>query len=647
MKKALSLVLAVVMVLSLAACGNKDNPTGSNPNNPGTTNNPGNSNDPGSTPKVYTTYNELYSAELKTLNYLSSATTNLTHFAYSVVDGMVEFDRYGLLRPCLAVNWEISDDSTVYTFHLREGVKWYDNTGKAVADLTAQDFVTAAEFILKKDNAMSTANTLYNTIAGAKDYYDGVSTDFSTVGIKALDSKTVQYTLKAPLAYFLKMLSMNAWFPVPTDFFNEHKDTFGTAADEMLYCGAYYCSEWEPEYQRVMKMNPQYWGADEITIEKLTYRYNKEATANGAELYLRGDTDKVALNTALVNEWQKDNNLWSQVHQAAYTNMTYNMFFNFDPQYEAQYAPDDWRTAVNNVNFRKAMFYAYDRYAATASIDPLTYEDKVVNTFCRPGLVSVGTKDYLEVGGLEKYSSQANIYNEAEALKYKQIAMQQLSGKVTFPIQVVMAYNVSATTADRYQVVEQQMEKVLGTDFIDIVMVGYSGSSFNADVRNAGMWSFMEIGSGPDYADPMSAFDPLLKISLGKNWGKLYMATEYYDEALGYGTFEKMALAAADIATDLDARYTAFAEAEAFLLDNALIIPCYKSAGGYEASKVMPFSGFTSQMGDYGLRKIKGAVIMDYSASIEEYAQIEADYQTARAAALAAYAEESAGYQIG
>jgi len=640
MKKALSLVLAVVMVLSLAACGNKDNPNASGSGTPG----PGGQTNP---TKVYTTYTELYSSELKTFNYLYNADTTLTHFAYSVIDGMVEFDRYGLLRPCLAVNWEISDDRTVYTFHLREGVKWYDNNGKAVADLTAQDFVTAAEFILKKDNAMSTANTLYNTIAGAKDYYDGVTTDFSTVGIKALDDMTVQYTLKAPLAYFLKMLSMNAWFPVPTDFFNEHRETFGTAADEVLYCGAYYCAEWEPEYQRVLKMNPEYWGADEITIEKLTYRYNKEATANGAELYLRGDTDKVALKTALVNEWQKDESKWSQVHQAAYTNMTYFMAFNFDPLYDAEYAPDDWRVAVNNVNFRRAMFYAYDRYAATASIDPLTYEDKVVNTFCRPGLVTVGTKDYLEVGGLEKYSSQDNIFNPTEALKYKEIAMKELAGKVTFPIQVVMAYNVTATTADRYQVVEQQMEGVLGTDFIDIVMVGYSGSSFNADVRNKGLWSFMELGSGPDYADPMSAFDPLLKISLGKNWGKLYMATEYYDEALGYGTFEKMALAAAEITDDLDARYTAFAEAEAFLLDNAMLIPAYKSAGGYEASKITPFSGFTSQMGDYGLRKIKGAVIMDHSASMEEYAQIEADYQAARAAALAAYPEESASYQIG
>lgn len=60
----------------------------------------------------------------------------------------------------------------------------------------------------------------------------------------------------------------------------------------------------------------------------------------------------------------------------------------------------------------------------------------------------------------------------------------------------------------------------------------------------------------------MSAFDPLLVSSIGKNWGSIYLATEYYDEALGYGTFEKMALEANTIVNDLPARYEAFAAAE-------------------------------------------------------------------------------------
>lgn len=130
-----------------------------------------------------------------------------------------------------------------------------------------------------------------------------------------------------------------------------------------------------------------------------------------------------------------------------------------------------------------------------------------------------------------------------EAIKFKEAAIAELTGKVTFPIQITMPYNVSNNaTTKRVQVVEQQMEGVLGTDFIDIILIGYSGSSFNAEVRNPGKWSMIELGWGADYADPMSAFDPLLVSSIGKNWGSIYLATEYYDEALGYGTFEKWRL---------------------------------------------------------------------------------------------------------
>ena len=209
-----------------------------------------------------------------------------------------------------------------------------------------------------------------------------------------------------------------------------------------------------------------------------------------------------------------------------------------------------------------------------------------------------------------------------------------------------MSYNVSGDSATRYQVVEQQMERDLGTDFIDIVLVGYSGSSFNSEVRNTGTWSFMELGWGPDFADPYGCYNPLLLSLSGKNWGKIYMATEYYDEALGYGTLEKMALEANDITSDLTARYEAFAATEKFLLDEALLIPAYMSGGGYEASKIEPFTGLTAQMGDYSLRKMKGAVMMDYSAGEEEYQELYDAYITARDAARSAYAEESQSYQI-
>ncbi len=632
-KKFAALLLAVIMVFAMFGCQGATEP---NPNStvaPTQGNNdPAQTNTETNTPaqnteKVYTTYTQVYSAEVSTLNYLQSTATDVTVLGSLCVDGLVEFDRYGVMQPSLAESWDVSDDGTVYTFHLRKGVMWYTYEGEEYAEVKAGDFVAAAEYVLNAANASKVSNTLYHNIAGAKDYYDGTTTDFSTVGIKALDDYTVEYTLVAPLPYFIKMVSLNPWFPAQADFLAEQGDQFGTSNDTLLYCGAYLFDTFEPEYQRVLVMNENYWHSDIISIKKLVWKYNKEASANGPELYLRGETDKVTLGTDIIEEWKADPELWDQVHPAQLTNMSYWMGFNFNPQFEEQYNPSAWKTAANNLNFRKAMFYGYDRYAATMTLDAYTYKEKCINTYSRPGLVQVNDVDYLMMSGLDEYSTQENLFNADKAVEYKAKAMEELAGQVTFPILVYMPYNASNNaTTKRVQVIEQQMEGVLGTDFIDIVLVGYSGSSFNADIRNAGNWAFMEVGWGPDYADPMSGFDPLLKSSIGSRYGSIFMAEDGYDAELGYGTFEKMALEANSITSDLKARYEGFAAAEKYLLDQAMVIPCFLSAGGYQACKLDPFSGMCGQMGDYGLRKLKGAVVLEKTMNCDEYAAAKEKY---------------------
>ena len=594
-----------------------------------------------------TTYTELYSSELKTLDYVDSTTTALTTFAMNCILGLVYYDNFGLLRPGVAKNWSISEDGTVYTFYLRDDVEWVDYKGKVQAKLTANDFVTAAKHILNPDDPTDVANTLYNNLAGAKAYYDKETDDFDTVGIKALDDYTLQYTLLGPSAYFLKMMGNNVWFPVPTDFFNEHSDTFGTSCEDLLYNGAYYCSSYEYEYERVLQRNPGFILADQISIDTVIFRYNKEATANGAELFLRGDTDKVTLTNDIAREWMNSADRKDKYQSAPLNNMSYWIAFNFDPQFEAEYEPDNWRLAVNNVNFRKAFFYGFNSYTYNAVINEWNYKANTNTTFTRTDLVSVGAADYTQLGGLDEYASQDELFDEEKALAFKAAALEELNGTVTFPVKVKVTYNTSGTTSSRYQVMEQQLEKVLGADFIDLILVPYSGSSFNSDVRNSGDWAMMELGWGPDYADPMSQFDPILLASIGKNWGKVYLATEYYDEALGYGEVEKAVLKADAVKDDFDARYIAFAEAEKMLLDQALVIPAYRGGGGFMASRIVPFTQCTGQMGDGGARNaIVFAKISDHPISEEEYQAARTQYLADREAARTAYVEESAAYIV-
>ena len=86
---------------------------------------------------------------------------------------------------------------------------------------------------------------------------------------------------------------------------------------------------------------------------------------------------------------------------------------------------------------------------------------------------------------------------------------------------------------------------------------------------------------------------------------------------------------------DLRKRYELFAEAETFLLDEAVLIPFYTSGGGYRASYLDPFSGYTSQMGRNGAIKLKGARLLDKPMGMSEYPEALEQYEKDRAEALA------------
>lgn len=91
-----------------------------------------------------TEYSTVYTAEIDTLNYLKTSNSDSIALFYSILDGLVEFDQYGEMIPCIASDWEVSDDELTYTFHLRDDVKWYDWKGNEIRNVKAQDFVDAS-----------------------------------------------------------------------------------------------------------------------------------------------------------------------------------------------------------------------------------------------------------------------------------------------------------------------------------------------------------------------------------------------------------------------------------------------------------------------------------------------------------------------
>ena len=585
-------------------------------------------------------YRTLYSGEITSLNYLTTATTNEFAVAANVIDTLVEYDKYGQVQPSLAESWTYDPAALTYTFKIREGAKWVRADGSVYADVTANDFVASAKYILDAANASATANIFYSVIEGAEAYYLGTSTpeegkepypvmDFETVGVKALDDYTLQYKLAEPCPYFLSMVTYVCFMPVNAQFLEEKGADFGVATsnENILYNGAYVLSTFEPQQKRVYTKNATNWDAENVKIETIEQTYNKEAGTLSPEMYSRGEIDAADITSTIAAEWLADESKADLIHPVRQSGFySYWMLFNFDPNFDAEYEPENWKIAVNNVNFRKAFYYGLDRVKAKMVMEPDNPESILFNTVTPPEFVSIDGVDYTEMGALAEITAlETDTFSEEKALEYKAIAVEELTAAgATFPIKVLMPYNPSLSAwAEECVVMEQQLEELLGTDFIDIIVEAGPSSGFLKEVRRSGKYAFMKCNWGPDYADPNTYTDPFYEGNY--NWPEL--ATEYLDEN-GVSEYYKLVDAARAITDDLTARYEAFATAEAFLIDNVLAIPYGYDNGGYTASRLNPFE---SQFAPFGISndRYKGQTLltepMNTDAYFEAYDQWEAD----------------------
>ena len=588
-------------------------------------------------------YRTLYSAEITSLNYLTTATTNEFALAANVIDTLVEYDKYGQVQPSLAESWEYDEATLTYTFKIREGAKWVKADGTVYADVTAHDFVTAAKYILDAANASSTANIFYSVVAGAEAYYLGTSTpeegaepypvmDWETVGVKALDDYTLQYTLVEPCPYFLSMVTYVCFMPVNADFLAEKGADFGVATsnENILYNGAYTLSTFKPQEKRVYSKNETNWDAENVFITAIEQTYNKEAGTLSPELFKQGEVDSASITTAIASEWlanEETADLISPVRQSGF--YSYWMLFNFDPQFDAEYEPENWKIVVNNENFRKAFYYGLDRVKSKMVMEPDNPESILFNTVTPPQFVSIDGVDYTNMGALAAITDLGtDTFNETLAKEYMDKAVAELkTAGATFPVKMLMPYNPSSSAwAEECVVMEQQLESLFGTDVIDIIVEAGPSSGFLKEVRRSGKYAFMKCNWGPDYADPSTYVDPFYEGTY--NWPEL--ATEYLDEN-GVSEYYKLADAAREITSDLTARYEALATAEAFLIEKALVIPYGYDNGGYTASRLNPFEG---QFAPFGIsnERYKGQHLLDAPLSTDQYFDALDAWEEARAA---------------
>lgn len=340
-------------------------------------------------------------------------------------DGLMEYDNEGELQPALAESYEVSDDGLTYTFHIRKGVSWVDSQGREVADVTADDFVAGMQHMM--DCQAGLEYLVQGVIVGADAYISGETSDFSEVGVKAVDDYTLEYTLEQPTSYFMTMLGYGVFAPMSRSYYESQGGKFGVEFDSsasdytygkdpnsIAYCGPYLVTSSTEKNSIVFELNESYWNAANVANKKITWVYNDGSDATKAyNDAVAGTVDGSGLTTSALELAKKDGNFDEYAYVSAtdatsfsaFVNLNRNAFYNFNDSSKAvstESAEEQVRTnqAVQNVHFRRALAMSFDRgqYNAVTYGEDLKY-NALRNSYTPGNFVSLSKDVTVSING--------------------------------------------------------------------------------------------------------------------------------------------------------------------------------------------------------------------------------------------------------
>ena len=607
----------------------------------------------GSSAKGEKTFSYIYETDPDNLNYLTTnkaATANITS---NVVDGLLENDRYGNFVPSMAEDWSVSKDGLTYTYTIRKDAKWYTSEGEEYAAVKAQDFVTGLKYAADKKS-----DGLYlvqESIKGLDAYVKGEITDFSQVGIKALDDYTVQYTLNKPESFWNSKTTMGVLAPVNEEFLNSKGDDFakGTDPSSILYNGPFLLKSIVAKSSVEFEKNPNYWDKENVHIGKVKLSYwDGQDTNKPTEAFKDGSFTMARLfpTSASYPETEKafkDNIVYTQQDST-----TFLVGINIDRQsyQHTSKTADEQKTstkkALLNKDFRQALAFGFDRTAYASQVNGASGATKLLrNLFVPPTFVQADGKNFGELvkeklvtygdewSNVNLDDAQDGLYNpeKAKAEFAKAKTALQAEG-VKFPIHLDMPVDQTNTTkVQRVQSLKQSLEATLGTDnvVVDIQQLQKDdvlNITYFAETAAGEDWDISDnVGWSPDFADPSTYLD-IIKPSVGENT-KTYLGFDSGTnnaaaKQVGLEDYEKMVVEAGEETTDVSKRYEKYAAAQAWLTDSALIIPTTSQTGRPMLSKMVPFTLPFAYSGNKGMSEAllyKYLEVQDKAVTTEEY----------------------------
>ena len=641
MKKVLGLSLSALMVLTLTACG-------------------GNSG-----PELANSYDYFYSTDMSTLDYVTTNKANNHQHTVNFVEGLLQNDATGAYIPAAAESYETNEDATVWTFHLREGIQWVTATGEEYgAELTAHDYVTGLRHAADFDSEM--LELVDTMIVNLKAYAEGTAS-WEDVGVKALDDYTLEYTLNDSVPYFDTMTTYTILYPINQEFLESKgagcklgapdKNTceFGLLQpDSILYSGPFILSNLTAKSQISYTKNNSYWDADNVFVDTVSLIY-----FDGTDKYgiINAYENGQSVAAPIRGDWA-DYSDYAETYKdymIAPRPNAYSFGINFNlnrtsykyTNKETEAEKENTRNALLNSDFRNAIFSAFDRISYLS----VTMQEDVAISNLRnmngvPALVhtSDGTSydklvaaAYQEMTGneIDLSDGQDPFYNPDAVDGY--IEKAKAAG-ITFPVTLDLLYEdldtAQAVASSLKTSVETNTDGQILINIIPLPEDEYTAVAFYNNNPDATDYDISTAsGWGPDYADPKTFCDVY---SIANNGAFLTNIGLYPEgenaqsdaaaQAVGLDEYQQLLDEADAIKSDLDARYEAYAKADAWILANAVYVPVQQQGTNLTVTKVVPFTQ-PYALGGAGGYKMNFMKVQVEPVTVEEYEAAKAEFE--------------------
>ena len=499
MKNIAAVAMAGCMAASLAACGGSASSAASTETSTAASTEAATGEESTGTASGFTVQ---YGPNPETLDPALNNSIDGANTLITVFEPLLLIDENNEVIPGQAESYTVSDDGLVWTFTMRDGLKWSDGS-----DLTAKDFEYSFKRLAAPDTAAPYAETVVGMIDGYEDAVGNpdaagnmtTEPDFDALNVVASeDGKTLTVTLSYPCAYFDKLAAFAAMSPVQQATVEANGDAWCTEADTYVCNGPYYISDWVPSERIVLTKNPNYvggWDSSKIVSDTITLLLLEDSSAayaayNSGEAQLIKDvpTDEIPSLTKAEDggDFYVDTILG-----------TYYLSLN------------DQKEPFTDPNVRKALSLAIDRDYVANTIMQGTYTPAY--NIVGPGIVDENGMFYDNANGGKTYISddyEANLEAAKQAL-----ADAGYPNGEGFP-----TIEYSTNDAGYHTPVAEYLQQAWGELGITVNINKVEWASFTP-LRRAGDYDASRNGWVMDYNDPSNMLE-LFTTGNGNNDGK-------------------------------------------------------------------------------------------------------------------------------